>query len=79
MDIEVEGNVEAEIELSTINDAISLEYNDTVLLLFSPEESDLIAFYEGEGEYIRENVTVHIKDSDSKQSYLVCSHSFSSI
>ena len=73
MDVEVEGNIEAQIELSTINDAISLEYNDTLLLLFSPEESDLIEFYEGEGEYIRENVTVHIIDSDSKQLFLLVS------
>ena len=66
MEIEVEGNVEARVELTTIHDAISLEYNDTVLLLFSPEESNLIEFYESEGEYIRDIVTVYIIEIDSK-------------
>ena len=66
MEIEVEGNIEARIELNTIHDSISLEYNDTIILFFSPEESDLIEFYESEGEYIRDIVTVCIIDIDSK-------------
>ena len=64
MDIEVEGNTEALIELRTRNDAVTLEYDDTVILLFSPDESDLIEFYESVGEYIRNSVTVHIIDTD---------------
>ena len=54
------------IELSTRNDNITLEYNDTVLLLFTPEESDLIELYESNGEYIRESLNVHIVDDDRK-------------
>ena len=61
--VEVEGNVTATIELRTTNDDITLEYNDTVLLVFTPDESDLI---ESEGEYIRKNVTVYIIDNDRK-------------
>ena len=64
VDIEVEGNTEALIELRARNDAVTLEYDDTVILLFSPDESDLIEFYENEGEYIRSSVAVHIMDSD---------------
>ena len=70
MEIEVEGNVEAMVELITKNDALSLEYSDTIILLFSPEETDLIEFYESEGEYIRNIVTVHIIENDSKQIFL---------
>ena len=66
MDIEVEGDNEAVIELSTRNDNITLEYNDTVLLLFTPEESGLIEYYESRGEYIRESMSVHIVDDDRK-------------
>ena len=69
VDIEIESNIEVRIELHTISDAITLEHNDTVLLLFSPEEPDVIDFYEVEGEYIRENVTVYIMDLDCKQIY----------
>ena len=46
VDIEVEGDTKAVIELSTRNDNITLEYNDTVLLMFTPEESRLIEFYD---------------------------------
>ena len=52
--------------LSTINDNITLEYNDTVLLLFTAEESGLIEFYESNGEYIRESMNIHIVDDDRK-------------
>ena len=56
---------EAMIELSTRNDAVTLEYNDTVFLLFTPDdESDPIN--ESEGEFIRDNVTVYIIDNDRK-------------
>ena len=72
MDIEVEGNIEALVELRTRNDAITLEYDDTVILLFSPDESDLIEFYESEEEYIRDSVTVHIIDSDREFDWLEC-------
>ena len=68
--IEVEGNAIERIELGTRNDDITLEYDDTILLLFIPENSSLIEFYESEGEYIRDNVTVHIIDDDRKQTMI---------
>ena len=64
MKIEVEGSDEVMIELHTRNDDITLEYNDSVLLIFTPNGDDLIEFYESEGEYIRDNVIVHIIDND---------------
>ena len=54
------------IELRTRNDAVTLEYDDTVLLIFTPDENDLIEFYEGAGEYIRNSVVVRIVDNDRK-------------
>ena len=66
MNVEVEGSDEAMIELHTSNDDITLEYDDTVILVFTPDEDDLIEFYEGEGEYIRDSVVVHIVDNDRK-------------
>ena len=66
--IEVEGSDEASIELRTRNDDITLEYDDTVILVFTPED-DLIEIYEEEGEYIRDSVVVHIVDNDRKQNH----------
>ena len=66
MNVEVEGSDEAMIELRTRNDDITLEYDDTVILVFTPDEDDLIEFYEEEGEYIRDSVVVHIIDNDRK-------------
>ena len=67
MSVEVEVSDETMIKLRTINDDITLEYDDTVILEFTPDEDDLIEFYEGEGEYIRDSVVVHIDDKDRKQ------------
>ena len=64
--IEIDGDTEAMIELCTRNDNITLEYNDTVLLLFTPEKSDLNEIYKSHGEYIRESMNVHIVDDDRK-------------
>ena len=64
--VEVEGSAEAMIELRTRNDDITLEYDDTVILVFTPDEDDLIEFYESEGEYIRDSVVVQIIDNDRK-------------
>ena len=64
--VEVEGSDVAMIELRTRNDDITLEYDDTVILSFTPDEDDLIEFYEGEGEYIRDSVVVRIDDNDRK-------------
>ena len=56
----------AEIRLLTTNDYITLEYDDRVLLRFTPNNSDLIPALEGHGEYIRDTATVHIIDNDCK-------------
>ena len=67
MPVQVEGTDEAMIELFTKNDAVTLEYDDNVILVFTPDvlNSVLIWLYESQGEYIRERVTVHIIDNDS--------------
>ena len=56
----------ATIELRTRNDDITLEYNDTVILIFTPDEDDFIQSYEAAGEYIRDSVVVRIIDNDRK-------------
>ena len=67
VDVEVEEEFEfVTIELCTRNDDITLEYDDTVILVFTPEEDDLIEFYEGEEEYIRDSAIIHIVDGDRK-------------
>ena len=67
MAIEVEGNAIERIELCTRNDDITLEYDDSVLLVFTPEISTLTDVYDSEGEFIRDNAIVHIIDNDRKQ------------
>ncbi|CAI8019897.1 hypothetical protein GBAR_LOCUS11919 [Geodia barretti] len=48
-------------------DAISLEYDDRVLLRFIPDNPDFIPALEANGEYVRDRATVHINDSDGKR------------
>ena len=57
----------ADIRLFAAEDAISLEYDDRVLLSFIPDNPDLIPGLPGFGEYIRDTATVNINDSDSKR------------
>ena len=59
----------AEIRLFTANDEITLEYDDRVLLRFTPDNSALVPGLEGLGEYIRDTATVHIIDNDGKCAY----------
>ena len=56
----------AEIHLFTTNDAITLEYNDTVILTFTPDNPRLIGGVASRGEYIRHHATVKIIDNDRK-------------
>ena len=56
----------AEVNLSPSNDEVTLEYDDRVLLRFTPDNPGLIPGLEGFGEYIRDTATVHIIDSDGK-------------
>ena len=59
----------AEIRLFTTNDEITLEYDDRILLMFTPGNPVLIPGLEGYGEYIRDTATVHIIDVDCKCAY----------
>ena len=57
----------AEIRLFAAKDAISLEYDDRVLLRFIPDNRALIPTLEANGEYVRDTATVNINDSDGKR------------
>ena len=59
-------NSKAVLQLFTTNDMISLEYEDTVTLKFTPSHSNLIQLVEDGGEFIRDNATVNIIDNDRK-------------
>ena len=63
------GENSADIRLYTINDAVTLEYDDAVLLRFNPSHRDLIEFVEQSrhaGDFVRDTATVKIIDNDSK-------------
>ena len=57
---------EAEIRLFISNDEITLEYDDSVILIFTPNNAAIITGLEAQGEYVRDTVTVQITDDDSK-------------
>lgn len=54
------------IRLFTTNDDITLEYDDSVLLTFTPYSNGIIQELENTGEYVRDTATVNIIDNDSK-------------
>ena len=56
----------ADIRFHTRQDLISLEYDDRVILIFTPDDPNLISAAEIEGEYIRNTAIVNIIDDDSK-------------
>ena len=62
--------ISAEVRLFTTNDAITLEYDDTVILRFTPTSSLLIPGVEGAGEFVRDTATVNIIDNDRKCTYV---------
>ena len=62
----------AEIRLFTANDEITLEFDDRVLLMFTPDNPGLIPGLEGMGEYMRDTATVHIIDNDRNCYTIVC-------
>ena len=68
--VHVEGR--EDIRLSTVNDRISLEYNDRILLRFIPFSFILIPDIENVGEYIRDTATVNIIDDDCKLAQNKC-------
>ena len=56
---------ETEIRLFTSNDEIALEYDDSIILIFTPDNPVFINGLEGLGEYIRDTAIVNIIDNDS--------------
>ena len=67
--VHVEGR--EDIRLSTVNDRISLEYNDWILLRFI-NNPILLSDIENVGEYIRDTATVNIIDDDCKLAQNKC-------
>ena len=67
----------AEIRLFTAKDEITLEYNDRILLTYTPSNPGLIPGVEGAGEYIRNTAIVRIIDNDSKNHCTTASVSYS--
>ena len=67
----------AEIRLFTAKDVITLEYNDRILLTYTPSNPDLIPGVEAEGEYIRDTAIVRIIDNDSMNHCTTASVSYS--
>ena len=55
-----------EICLFTTNDNVTLEYDDTVILRFTPDNPAFIPDVESRGEFIRDIAVVNIIDNDSK-------------
>ena len=56
----------ADIHLFINNDETTLEYDDSVILIFTPFDPALITALEAEGEYIRDSATVNIIDDNSR-------------
>ena len=54
------------MHLYTYDDQIALEYDDSVILTYIPDNDALIPGLEGLGEYIRDTATVNIIDNNSK-------------
>ena len=67
----------AEIRLFTAKDVITLEYNDRILLTYTPSNPGLIPGVEAEGEYVRNTAIVRIIDNDSKNRCTTASVSYS--
>ena len=67
-EIIVENNM-AEVRVFASNDQITLEYDDSVILTYIPDNPLLIPGLEGLGEYIRHTATVNIIDNDSEAAY----------
>ena len=59
------------ISLQTLNDAITLEYDDRIALVYEPHFRDIIDIFEEHNEFVRHISTVHILDNDSKYILIV--------
>ena len=58
-----------DIRIFTVNDEMTLEYDDRVLLRFTPTNVDLILVLASHFEYIRDTAVVNIVDNDRKCLY----------
>ena len=61
----------ATIHLFIVDDRVSLEYDDRVLLTFTPVHPVIITLLQGFGAYIRDTATVNIIDNDGKFPYML--------
>ena len=59
-------NPSTDIRLFTVHDEITLEYEDRVLLRFTPAQAALIPVLESVFEYIRDTAIFNIIDNDRK-------------
>ena len=55
-----------EIRLLTYDDVVTLQYDRTAILRFTPTYSGFIDGLESIGQFIRDTATVNIIDNDSK-------------
>ena len=60
----VVGNAPASQIFLALNDDITLEYDDTVELVYEPKIQSLVAQFFDQNEFIRQTVVVHIIDND---------------
>ena len=66
-----------EVQFFTRNDEITLEYDDRVLLVYTPEITDLAQQLEQlvPPEFLRDTATVQIDDNDREKIYVIlCNH-----
>ena len=57
---------EADIRLFTTNDDTTLEYDDSVIMIFDPANPAAVDGLEGAGEFVRGSAIVNIIDNDRK-------------
>ena len=55
-----------DIFLFPVDDGITLEYDDQILLRFTPSDSNIISVLENGFEYIRDSAIVNIIDDNSE-------------
>ena len=59
-------NPVTEIRVITLNDEVTLEYEDRVTLRFTPAQANFIENLADQFEYIRDTANINIIDKDSK-------------
>ena len=56
--------ISADVRIFTVDDDVTLEYDDRVQLTFIPDSSDLVSGLQSLGEYTRDTAVVNIIDND---------------